>query len=623
MRSQRELPGFSGAPRKRETQIHNLKSRLRNNIQTIIENYELIIQRSKIDTTESTQRLNPYVQGELDNFEIRFRTANIVNACENLTRLVNELKQVLILGDFCWIEQVTKNGIRDRKQMCIKLNALITRTKSQLLEDVSSIEEELASGYSSNLNQENITFESLGLVTELVQVCEKRKWPSPTPIQVKSIPQILTGVDLIGLSETGSGKTGAFLLPILQQWIKDDYPKNFALILLPTRELAKQITDELDTFAGLLETIKPEYPKLECLCLIGGEEMVSQTIQLSLNKQSIIIATPGRLCDHLDQDKSFVHAHLSHIKKLVLDEADQMLNLQFQDAIDKILSHFDRPLSKSMLKKQASKNKLLKSTLESVTKIAHPQTCLFSATISKDVEKLRRAALRFDAEFVSTSSDDSVGLPKGLQQFVLPLQILDKPLALDWIISTKILTLEKDQKIIVFCNRIRDSIRLSEMLNLRGFSSTKLTGKTDQKVRLKALKSFASGEAKVLVATDVAGRGLDFTDVALVINYDVPNSEKGYRHRVGRTARSGAKGECVTLVTRDAAQVFLELEGSLSRWSPEGDAWRMAKWANAQLLNAKRFLSQRRKLVEPIWSQAGKVCHAYSRVVVYQAPIQA
>ncbi|CAH8529745.1 unnamed protein product [Schistosoma turkestanicum] len=205
-----------------------------------------------------------------------------------------------------------------------------------------------------------MTFEHLGLIKELCSVCHRMKWDCPTKIQSKSIPIALEGKDIVGIVETGSGKTGAFLLPIIQHWIKSGQPVGFALILAPTRELAQQLANEAKRLGQYKTNDELEF-HLDVILLVGGEDMVDQALKLAWRRHHFIVATPGRLVDHMKQSSYFVTQQLSTIRHLVLDEADRMLNMAFADDIDKILNIYGKP--KSDRKKRKRKKQSLLAQL--------------------------------------------------------------------------------------------------------------------------------------------------------------------------------------------------------------------------------------------------------------------
>nr|VZH97530.1 unnamed protein product [Spirometra erinaceieuropaei] len=514
------------------------------------------------------------------------------------------------------------------------------------------------------------TFEELGLSPELSECCRRIGWKYPMPIQVAVLSHALKGKDVIGTSETGSGKTAAFLLPILQCWLSAGRPTGYALILAPTRELVLQIAETanllMQDFDYSKLTVSGAGGKLNVIRLIGGEDAVEQAIALAWCRHHIIVATPGRLLEHMKQSPGFAQHHLSKMKHLVLDEADRMLSMEFADDIDALLSVFERPVALLAPSKHPNRAKKGQSYLDRIqqereaegnesgkkenvyqhkgARFPHPQTHLYTATMTKDVGKLRRAALNRDAVFCGVSPSDgqtgdtaqttvgqvvgsaAVGLPAGLAHFCLPVRRTDKLAVLDWLVecalkgsteAQKMGNEQEDFRIIVFCARCHETRYLAGFLCERGHPAVGLTGRLRQSERKRVLSEFCEGRAKVLVATDVASRGLDLPLVAMVINYGTPLTAKIYRHRVGRTARAGRRGTAVTVITRDDGAAYLELEaallppasrgaehGSLPRWPtplpPEKTGPRDR--GGTCLLP----MSTRRRLAEEAWSRAAK-----------------
>ncbi|XP_058794004.1 probable ATP-dependent RNA helicase DDX49 isoform X2 [Phymastichus coffea] len=326
------------------------------------------------------------------------------------------------------------------------------------------------------------------------------------PIQKNCIPAILEGKDVIGCAKTGSGKTLAFALPILQKLSEDPYGI-FALVLTPTRELAFQISDQ---FAAIGKAIN-----LRKSTIVGGMDMVVQGQELAKHPH-IVVATPGRLADHLESCNTF---SLKRIKFLVIDEADRLLGGDF----DKQLSIIFQALPKEK------------------------QSLLFSATITDALERVQQVSSR---EFFIYQSEDDTGIAtvKELdQRYVLcPKDIRDAYLV------EVIRTFRAENgvgSIMIFTDTCKHCQLLSMTLNELGFDNVALHGMIKQKERLAALTKFKSNQVKILIATDVAARGLDIPIVTLVVNHNIPNVPKEYIHRVGRTARAGRGGMAISLVT--------------------------------------------------------------------------
>lgn len=356
---------------------------------------------------------------------------------------------------------------------------------------------------------------SQGIIDSLCEACEALGYKAPTPIQQESIPLALTGRDLIGLAETGSGKTAAFALPILQALLDKPQPL-FGLILAPTRELAYQISQSFEALGSLIS--------VRCAVIVGGMDMVPQAIALG-KKPHIIVATPGRLLDHLENTKGF---SLRSLKYLVMDEADRLLDLDFGPILDKILKVLPR----------------------------ERRTYLFSATMSSKIESLQRASLR-DPLRVQISSNKYQTVSTLLQSYLF----IPHPHKDTYLIY--LLNEFAGQSAIVFTRTVNETQRLAILLRTLGFGAIPLHGQLSQSSRLGALNKFRAGTREILVATDVAARGLDIPSVDVVLNYDLPPDSKTYIHRVGRTARAGKSGHAISIVTQYDVEIWLRIEAAL------------------------------------------------------------
>ena len=367
------------------------------------------------------------------------------------------------------------------------------------------------------------SFADLGVIESLCEACTQLGYKSPTPIQEQSIPLALSGRDVIGLAETGSGKTAAFALPILQALMEK--PQHlFALVLSPTRELAYQISQQFEALGSVIG--------VRCATVVGGMDMVAQSIALS-KKPHVVVSTPGRLLDHLESTKGF---SLRQLKYLVMDEADRLLDLDFGPVLDKILKVLPRE---------------------------GRHTYLFSATMSSKVESLQRASLQNPVRVsISTSSHQTVATL--LQSFLL-IPHKDKDLYLVHLLSDMLAGLTA----IVFARTVAETQRLAYLLRALGLSAIPIHGQLSQSARLAALNKFRGRSRSILVATDVAARGLDIPSVDCVLNYDLPDDSKTYVHRVGRTARAGKSGRAISFVTQYDAEIWLRIEHALGRELPE------------------------------------------------------
>nr|XP_022329447.1 probable ATP-dependent RNA helicase DDX49 [Crassostrea virginica] len=348
-------------------------------------------------------------------------------------------------------------------------------------------------------------FEKLGLNEWLWSQCHTMGLRQPTPIQVNCIPPILEGKDCIGCAKTGSGKTAAFALPIVQKLSEDPFGI-FALVLTPTRELAFQIAEQFNVLGKPIN--------VRVTVITGGLDMMQQGIDLQV-KPHIVISTPGRLADHLQSCDTF---SLRKIKFLVLDEADRLIEDDFGEQLETIF--------KVLPKKR--------------------QTLLFSATMTKHLKDLQDVAMNKPFFWQQKSE---VATVEGLKQYyvLMPADIKDAYLVH---ILDKYTEANKKSSIMIFTNTCKYTQILGMVCTQLGLPCVVLHSMIRQKERLAALAKFKSNQINILIATDVASRGLDIPTVDLIINHNVPNKPKDYVHRVGRTARAGRHGTAITLVTQ-------------------------------------------------------------------------
>ncbi|WKY06578.1 hypothetical protein Q1695_006620 [Nippostrongylus brasiliensis] len=360
------------------------------------------------------------------------------------------------------------------------------------------------------------SFQELGVCESLCEACERLNWQAPTKIQIAALPHALSGRDVIGLAETGSGKTAAFALPILQSLLETPQ-KLFALVLTPTRELAFQIAQQFEALGagiGLMVAV-----------IVGGVDMTTQALALA-KRPHVIVATPGRLVDHLENTKGF---NLRALKYLVMDEADRILNMDFEVELDKIL----RVIPKDR------------------------RTYLFSATMTKKVAKLERASLKDPARVEVSTRYKTVDK---LKQHYIFIPFKYKEAYLVYLLNEL-----AGNTAIIFCATCNGAMQIAMLLRQLGLQAVPLHGQMGQEKRLGALNKFKSKVKDILVCTDVASRGLDIPHVDLVINYDVPGQSKDYIHRVGRTARAGRAGLAVTFVTQYDVEVYQKIEAHLGK----------------------------------------------------------
>ncbi len=370
-----------------------------------------------------------------------------------------------------------------------------------------------------------MSFESLGLRAELLRAVSEKGYSKPTPIQSKGIPPILEGRDIMGGAQTGTGKTAGFTLPLLQRLMESTQPGKGkrplrALVLTPTRELAAQVEDSVDTYG--------KYLPLKSMVIFGGVSIRPQIEKLR-NGVDILVATPGRLLDHAGQRT----IDLSNIEILVLDEADRMLDMGFIRDIRKVLA---------LLPKQK-------------------QTLLFSATFSKEIRELAHDLLDKPALIEVARHNTAAEL---VTQVVHPVDKSRKGELLSWMIGSN-----NWKQVLVFTRTKHGANKLAKQLESDGITSAAIHGNKSQGARTKALKEFKAGDVRVLVATDIAARGLDIDQLPHVVNFELPNVPEDYVHRIGRTGRAGNEGEAMSLVCVDELKLLRDIERLLKREIPK------------------------------------------------------
>ena len=361
-------------------------------------------------------------------------------------------------------------------------------------------------------------FDELGLAPPLLKAVVDTGYTTPTPIQAKAIPLALQGLDLMAGAQTGTGKTAAFALPILQKLLpfasSSTSPAKHpirALVLTPTRELAIQVEESIKVYA--------KHTPLKSLVVFGGIDIKTQTPHLKTGIE-ILVATPGRLLDHVEQKT----LNLGQVQILVLDEADRMLDMGFMPDLKRILA---------LLPKKR-------------------QNLMFSATFSNEIKKL---ADDFLTNPVLVEVARSNATNDNVTQQVYQLAQSDKQAFL-----TQLLLKDDAKQVIVFTKTKITASRLSRALQKEGISADAIHGDKSQKERIEALEAFKAGKITVLVATDVAARGLDISDLPMVINYEIPSAPEDYVHRIGRTGRAGASGVAISFVSEDEEEYLANIE---------------------------------------------------------------
>lgn len=365
-----------------------------------------------------------------------------------------------------------------------------------------------------------MTFRNLGLSTDLLRAVADSGYTDPTPIQQQAIPAILQGQDIFASAQTGTGKTAGFTLPLLQLLNTTNPSKGHrtlrALILTPTRELAAQVNDSVITYG--------KYLSLRSAVVYGGVGIGPQ-IQTLRRGVDILVATPGRLLDHLGQKT----VDLSQIEILVLDECDRMLDMGFIHDIRKILAKL--PLSR--------------------------QTLMFSATFSKEIQQLANTLLKSPTQIEVAPRNTTA---EQVEQVVHPVDRDRKRELLSYMIG-----FHNWKQVLVFTRTKHGANRLAEQLAKDGLKTSAIHGNKSQAARTRALQDFKQGKVRVLVATDVASRGLDINQLPHVVNFELPNVPEDYVHRIGRTGRAGNVGRAVSLVCGDEYPLLKDIERLLNQ----------------------------------------------------------
>ena len=358
--------------------------------------------------------------------------------------------------------------------------------------------------------EENIRYDSLGLSPELMQALNDKGYTMATPVQGGSIPSLMEWKDVVAKAPTGTGKTFAFGIPIVEH-IDPASTDVLALVLAPTRELAIQIVDELRVLCSHKEGVR-------AVCLYGGQPIEKQINQLK-KKPQIVVATPGRLMDHIKRHT----VKLNTVETVMLDEADRMLDMGFIEEVTKILDMM--PQRKNL--------------------------GLFSATISREVMDISWVYQRDPVEITVRPVEEN---RPDIQQYRIDLDTREQKL------PTMVALLKNGgyERAIAFCNTKNMTDQLAALLQMRGFTCAPIHGDIPQKNREKTLKDFRAGKMQILVATDVAARGLDIDDVDAVFNYDVPDEQEYYVHRIGRTGRAKKHGVAYTFVASVTDQIKMD-----------------------------------------------------------------
>ncbi|MDD3237035.1 MAG: DEAD/DEAH box helicase [Candidatus Gastranaerophilales bacterium] len=395
-----------------------------------------------------------------------------------------------------------------------------------ITDQINDFEEEVSS----------FTFDELNLSSEILSAIAEMKFTTPSSIQKEAIPRVLNHEDIIAQAPTGSGKTAAYAIPVLEK-INKNSTSIQSLILCPTRELVIQVHKEFEKLTKYMESIK-------VVSVYGGQNIEKQFNALKKNPQ-IVVATPGRLMDHLRRNS----ISLKDLSIVVLDEADEMLDMGFREDIYTILE--DTPENR--------------------------QTVLFSATMAKDIIALTKKFQK--TPFIIDVRDNLLNAPN-IAQYYLEVVEKEKPELI-----TRLLELHNLKLVLIFCNTKSNVDKLVEILKSKGYFADSLHGDMNQVQREKVMKGFKNGSVKILVATDVAGRGIDVKNVQCVFNYDLPRDDEDYIHRIGRTARAGKSGIAFSLISKRQASSLKRIERANGLKIEKADLPSVTDISNAKFVN--------------------------------------
>ena len=418
--------------------------------------------------------------------------------------------------------------MHEEQNLAAGMNAANPIESSEKLEtpvstQTAAIHADPAEADASSEAPKSLTFAQLNLAEPILRAVTEKGYETPTPIQAQAIPVVMAGLDVMGGAQTGTGKTAAFTLPILHRMLKHAntspsparHPVR-ALILAPTRELAIQIEENIETYA--------KYSKLRSTVVYGGVDIKEQKEAVRAGVE-VLVATPGRLLDHVEQK----NLSLNPVEVLVLDEADRMLDMGFIPDIVRIIN---------MLPQQR-------------------QSLLFSATFSEEIKKLADRMLKSPTLIEVARRNESAA---NVAQQIYRVHGDDKRRLLGHIVTSQNL-----QQVLVFCRSKLDTARLARALERDGFTTSAIHGDKTQDERIKALDGFKNGEIRILVATDVAARGIDIDQLPAVVNYELPFVAEDYVHRIGRTGRAGASGTAISFVAPDDGKLLAEIEKLIKR----------------------------------------------------------
>jgi ATP-dependent RNA helicase DeaD len=386
-------------------------------------------------------------------------------------------------------------------------------------------------------------FAALGIRPSILRALAELKFNTPSEIQSMLIPRALAGVDILGQARTGTGKTAAFAIPILQRAAKGAATQ--AIILVPTRELAMQVEAEIKRLG--------QYTPIRTVAVYGGQRISAQ-MKFLKHGPEIVVGTPGRVIDLLDRRI----IDFANIRFAILDEVDRMLDIGFRDDIRNILSRI-KGMKRRVPPDARDDEQKQDASPDAAPEDTGHQTIFVSATISDEIDKLGRRYMREPVEKLIAPGADEKPTVEEVEQWYFSVQPWDK-----YRLLKQLLLRENPELAIVFCRTKRGAEKIAKRLHSDGIECREIHGNLAQNARERVMKSFRGGKFDVLIATDLASRGIDVADISHIINYDIPEDPEVYVHRVGRTARMGAKGKAFTFVQKDQGDELTKVEGLIN-----------------------------------------------------------
>ena len=401
-------------------------------------------------------------------------------------------------------------------------------------------------------------FAALGIRPSILRALAQENFITPSDIQSLLIPRALAGVDILGQARTGTGKTAAFGIPVIQKCERDGATQ--AIVLVPTRELAIQVDVELKRFA--------QFTPIRIVPVYGGQKIAAQMKFLKHHPQ-VLVGTPGRVMDLLERRI----INFQNVRFVVLDEVDRMLDIGFRDDIRRILSQVKGLRGRAATRDESEQGSVVSGQEEGAESnlttdhqpltTSGPQLIFVSATIAGEIERLGRTYMRNPEKLIAPGAEEKPTV-ESVEQYYLSVQPWDK-----YRLLRKLLEKEQPELAIVFCKTKHGAQKLAKKLETDGIECREIHGNLNQSKRDRVMKSFRGGKFDVLVATDLASRGIDVAGISHIINFDIPEDPEIYVHRVGRTARMGAAGKAFTLVTREQGEELTKVENLINMIVPQ------------------------------------------------------